>query len=338
MPSTPPRSATPGRRDLAALLGGLAAAAALPVRAATAQSAWPDRPVRLIVPFGPGGAIDTLSRALAQPFPQLANGQALVVENRGGAGGTIAGGVVATSRPDGYTLMTADLGANAVGKELIPTLSYEPLRAFTPIVHLVNLPLVLIAREGLEARDIPGLAALSKRSRGGLTYSTPGVGHPTHLADELLVRTAGINATAVHYRSGSDVPRSLLQGETDFGFISVSTGMPFIREGKVRPLAVASTSPVPALPQVPPAAAAAPGVEATTWHGIVGPAGLPAEIVSAANRIFNAAVTRPEVRETIEKVQFGEIVGGTPEAFAAFIRKEAERWTPVIRSAGIRAE
>jgi tripartite-type tricarboxylate transporter receptor subunit TctC len=334
MSNTPPES--PRRRDLAALLA--LAAAAWPHRTAMAQPAWPERPVRLVVPFGPGGAIDTLSRALAQPFPQLANGQALVVENRGGAGGTIAGGVVATSRPDGYTLMTADLGANAVGKELIPTLSYEPLRAFTPIVHLVNLPLVLILREGLEARDIPGLVALSKRSRGGLTYSTPGVGHPTHLADELLVRTAGMNATAVHYRSGSDVPRSLLQNETDFGFISLSTAMPFIREGKVRPIAVASASPVPALPEVPPAAATLPGVEATTWHGIVGPAGLPAEIVAAANRIFNAAVSRPEVRETIEKVQFGEVVGGTPEAFGTFIRKEAERWTPVIRAAGIRAE
>ncbi|MBD0273237.1 MAG: tripartite tricarboxylate transporter substrate binding protein, partial [Acetobacteraceae bacterium] len=308
MTSTPRRhpTAPPGRRDLAALFGGLAAAAAAasPRGTAVAQSAWPDRPVRLVVPFGPGGAIDTLSRALAQPFPQLANGQALVVENRGGAGGTIAGGVVATSRPDGYTLMTADLGANAVGKELIPTLSYEPLRAFTPIVHLVNLPLVLIAREGLEARAIAGVVALSQRSKGGLTYATPGVGHPTHLADELLVRTAGIEATPVHYRSGSDVPRSLLQGETDFGFISLSTAMPFVREGKVRPLAVASASPVPALPQVPPATATVPGVEAATWHGIVGPAGLPADIVSAANRIFNAAVTRPEVRETIEKVQF----------------------------------
>jgi hypothetical protein len=132
--STPPRPDTFRRRDLVALLG-LAAAAGSPRAPAAAQAAWPERPVRLIVPFGPGGAIDTLSRAVAQPFQQIANGQPLVVENRGGAGGTIAGGVVATARPDGYTLMMADLGANAVGKELIPSLSYDPLQAFTPIVH-----------------------------------------------------------------------------------------------------------------------------------------------------------------------------------------------------------
>ena len=339
MPTTPPRhpAAAPGRRAFAALFAS-AAAAALPRRPAAAQSAWPERPVRLIVPFGPGGAIDTLSRAVAQPFQQLANGQPLVVENRGGAGGTIAGGVVATARPDGYTLMMADLGANAVGKELIPSLSYDPLQAFTPIVHLVNLPLVLIVSEGLEARDLAGLVALSKRSRDGLTYASPGVGHPTHLADELLARTAGMKVTPVHYRSGSDVLRSLIQSETDFAIISISTAMTFIRDGKVRPLAVASTTPVPSLPDVPPIAATLPGFEATTWHGVAGPAGLPAEIVGAANRVFNAVATRPEVREAVERVQFGEIVGGTPEAFAAFIRKEAERWTPVIRAAGIRAE
>ncbi len=331
------QSTAPRRRDLPSLVG-LAVAGALSRRDAAAQSPWPDRPVRLIVPFGPGGAIDTLSRAVAQPFPQLANGQALVVENRGGAGGTIAGGVVATSRPDGYTLMMADLGANAVGKELIPSLSYDPLQAFTPIVHLVNLPLVLIVRQGLEARDLAGLVALSKRSRDGLTYASPGVGHPTHLADELLARTAGMKVTPVHYRSGSDVLRSLIQNETDFAIISISTAMSFIRDGKVRPLAVASTTSVPSLPDVPPIAATLPGFEATTWHGVAGPSGLPAEIVAAANRVFNAAVTRPEVREAVERVQFGEVVGGTPEAFAAFIRKEAERWTPVIRAAGIRAE
>jgi tripartite-type tricarboxylate transporter receptor subunit TctC len=255
--------------------------------------------VRLVVPFGPGAAIDTLSRAVAQPFPQFANGRALVVENHGDAGGTIAGGVAATSRPDGYTLVTADLGAIAVGKGLIPTLSYEPLCVFTPIVHLVNLPLVLILRERLEARDIPGLVALSKRARGGPSYSTSGVGHPTHLTDELLVRTAGINATAVHYRSGSDVQRSLLQGETDFGFVSFSTAMLFMREGKVRPIAAAS-APRPSRPcrrcRPPPrpcrASRPPPGTESSAP---------PAEIVAAS------------------------------------IRKDAERWTPVIRAAGIRA-
>jgi len=316
------------------LLLGTAAALCAP---AIASTPWPNRPLRLLVAYATGGVSDDITRLLAERLAQRI-GVPVVVENRGGAGGTIAGGVVATARPDGATLMMADLGANAVGKELIPSLSYDPLRAFAPIVHLVNLPLVLILRQGLEARDLAGLVALSKGRREGLTYASPGVGHPTHLADELLARTAGMNVTPVHYRSGSDVVRSLFQEEADFGIISVSTAMPFIREGRVRPIAVASVAPVPALPDLPPIAATIPGFEATTWHGIVGPAGLPAEIVAAANRIFNEAIARPEVRATVEGVQFGEVVGGTPEAFAAFIRKEAERWTPVIRAAGIRAE
>src|SRR5690606_37318340 len=157
----------PSRRNLiagsAAAAAGMAALA-LPSRA-LAQAAWPDRPVRLVVPFGPGGAVDTLSRTVVNAFPAHANGQTLVVENRGGAGGTIAGAFVSQSRPDGYTLMMADLGANAIGKELQPNLGYDPSRAFTPIVHLVNLPIVIIVRDDVPVRDLPGLIERAKRSR-----------------------------------------------------------------------------------------------------------------------------------------------------------------------------
>ncbi|GGG23860.1 hypothetical protein GCM10010964_10040 [Caldovatus sediminis] len=329
----------PSRRHL---LAGSAAAAgaaalALPGRA-RAQAAWPDRTVRLIVPFGPGGAVDTLSRTVANAFPPHANGQTLVVENRGGAGGTIAGAFVAQSRPDGYTLMMADLGANAIGKELQPNLGYDPASAFTPIVHLVNLPIVVIVRAGIPVRDLPGLIERAKQSRDGIPYASPGIGHPSHLGVEMLARMAGVRFTAVHYRSGADVMRSLIQGETEFSMPSVSTAMPFIREGRVRPIAVGAPHPVAALPDTPPVAATLPGFEATTWHGVVGPAGLPAEIVAAANRVFNAIITSPPVRETVQRVQAAEVVGGTPEAFAAFIRREIEKWTPVIRTGGIRAD
>jgi tripartite-type tricarboxylate transporter receptor subunit TctC len=331
--------ATSTRRRLGPLgLAAAAAAVALPRGAGAQAAGWPDRPARLIVPFGPGGAIDTLSRTVAGPFPAHANGQPLVVENRGGAGGTIAGAFVAQQRPDGYTLMMADLGANAIGHELIRGLSYDPTQAFTPIVHLVNLPLVVIVRRGLDVRDLPGLIAYAKGRREPVTYASPGVGHPTHLADEMLGRMAGIALTPVHYRSGADVVRSLLQNETDFAVISVSTAQTFIREGKVRPIAVCSTEPVPALPGVAPVAATLPGFEATTWHGIAGPAGMPAELVGAINRVFNTVIALPEVREAVQRVQAGEVIGGTPEQFAAFIRREVERWTPLIREAGIRAD
>ncbi len=321
------------RRALAGF--GLALTAPLVARA---QTAWPDRPVRLLVPFGAGGAVDTLSRTVANAFAAHAHGQPLIVENRGGAGGTIAGAAAATARPDGTTLMMADLGANCIGRELQPGLTYDPMTAFAPICHLVNLPLALIVRRGLEVQTLPQLIERARASRDPIPYASPGVGHPSHLGVEMLARMAGVRFTAVHYRSGADVMRSLIQGETEFSLPSVSTSMPFIREGQVRAIAVGAARIVPTLPDAPPIAANYAGFEATTWHGIVGPAGLPAEIIAAANRVFHTIITSAEVRETVQRVQAAEVVGGTPQEFAAFIRREFEKWTPVIRAGGIRAE
>ena len=311
---------------------GLAAAG----RAQQAVAAWPDRPVRLVVPFGPGGAIDTLSRTVANAFPAQANGQSLVVENRGGAGGTIAGAAVAQARPDGSTMMMADLGANAIGHEMA-RLTYDPTRAFQAVCHLVNLPLVLLVPADSPARDVAGLQKLA-REKPDMPYAHPGIGYIGHLAQELMMRQLDIRMTPVPYRSGAEVVRSLLAKETSSAFITVSTSLPFIREGKLRALAVGSKAAVPALPEVPPLAATLPDFEAAVWHGIVAPAGLPPEITAAANRVFNAVARQPEVRQSVEQVQAGEVVGGTPEQFAAFIRGQTERWVPVIRAAGIRAE
>jgi tripartite-type tricarboxylate transporter receptor subunit TctC len=336
----PQVSASAGMRRREAVLLAVASALGLP-RAAFAQGSnqpgWPDRPVRLIMPFGAGGAVDTLSRTVANAFTPLANGQPLVVENRGGAGGTIAGAVVAQAKPDGATLMMADLGANAIGRELQPTVPYDPARAFTPICHLVNLPLALVVPASLPVDDLAGFFALAKK-RSDMPYAHPGIGYSGHLAQELMLREAGLKMTPVPYRSGAEVVRSLIAAETESSFITVSTSLPFIREGKVKALAVAGRAPVAQLPGVPTMAATLPGFEATVWHGILGPAGLPPEIVAAANRIFNAVMERPEVRETVQRVQAAEVVGGTPEQFGAFIQAEIARWTPLIRSLGLRAE
>lgn len=324
---------TLSRRALAAI----ALAAGLP-RAALTQPAWPDRPVRLVVPFGAGGAIDTLSRTVANLFGPHAHGQSLVVENRGGAGGSIAGQAVATSRPDGATLMMADLGANAIGKELQPTLGYEPMRSFTPICHLVNLPIVLIAKADLPADDLAGVITLAKSRREPMIYAHPGIGHASHLAQELLLRAAGIRMTPVPYRSGAEVLRSVIQGETETAFPTVSTALPFIRDNRVKAIAVGSAGPVPLLPGVAPVASLYPGFEANVWHGIVAPAGLPAEITAAANRIFNLIAAMPEFRRQVETTQAAQVVGGTPEAFARHIQAEYDRWVPLIREGGIRAD
>lgn len=317
--------------------GALALAAGVP-GLARAQAPWPSTAVRLIVPFGAGGAVDTLSRAVANGFGPYSHGQSMVVENRSGAGGAIAGQFVAQARPDGATIMMADLGANAIGKILQPSLAYDPATSFTPIIHLVNLPIVIIVRSESSVRTLDDLLALARTRPDGLTYASPGVGHVTHLAPELLARRAGVKFTAVHYRSGADVLRSLLAGETEFTFPSVSTALPFIREGKARPIAIGTPRPVPALPGVPAVAAKFPGFEAMTWHGIAGPAGMDAAMVQQINAAFRGIITSPEVKTFVQERQAAEVVAGTPAEFAALIAGDIQKWTPVIREGNIRAE
>ncbi len=318
-------------------LGGLALALAAP-GLARAQGDWPTGQVRLVVPFGAGGAVDTLSRIVANAFGPAANGQTLVVENRSGAGGSIAGQLVAQSRPDGATLMMADLGANAIGKVLQPNLAYDPVTSFTPIIHLVNLPIVVIVRAESNVRTLADLIALARSRPDGITYASPGVGHVTHLAAELLARRAGVKFTAVHYRSGSDVMRSLLADETQFTFPSVSTALPFIRDGKARALAIGTSRPVPALPGIPPVSATYPGFEAMTWHGIEGPAGMEPALTNRINAVFRAIMANPEVKSTVETRQAAEVIAGTPAEFAKLIADDVAKWTPVIREGNIRAE
>lgn len=310
----------------------------VPLRLGAAGPAWPTAPVRLVVPFGAGGAIDTLARAVANAFPPYSNGQPIVVENRSGAGGTIAGLFVAQARPDGHTLMMADLGANAIGKLLQPSLPYDPATAFTPITHLVNLPLALVVRADFRLASLAGLLAEARQAPGRLTYASAGVGNLSHIVVELMARRAGVRFTPVHYRSGADVMRSVIAGETDFGFPSVSTALPFLRDGKAKALAVGSAAPLAALPEVRPVADLLPGFEVAIWHGIVGPAGMERSLVDRIDEVFRAIITSPEVRSFVETRQAADVVAAGPDAFAAFIARQIALWEPVIREGGIRAE
>jgi tripartite-type tricarboxylate transporter receptor subunit TctC len=317
---------------------GAAAAIATAPGLARAQGGWPTGPVRLVVPFGAGGAVDTLSRTVANAFGPHSNGHPMVVENRSGAGGAIAGQFTAQARPDGLTLMMADLGANAIAKLLQPGLAYDPATAFTPIIHLVNLPIVVIVPAASRVRTLDDLAALARTRADGITYASPGVGHVSHLAAELLAQRAGVKFTAVHYRSGADVLRSVIANETEFSFPSVSTALPFIREDRVRAIAIGTPRPVPALPDTPAVAARFPGFEAMTWHGISGPAGMDPALVVRINRVFRGIITNAEVRSFVETRQAAEVVAGTPAEFAALVAGDIAKWGPVIREGNIRAE
>ena len=316
----------------------LAAGAAFAGHAAVAQLAWPVRPVRVVLPFGPGGAADTLSRTIAQHIGPYLNGQTLVVDNRPGAGGTIAAAHVAAAPPDGYTLQIADIGANAVAGAMFERLPYDPARAFAPVIHLVNLPMVLIGQGSAPFTDPEGFVATARARPGVLTYSSAGPGGASHLAMALLDRTAGIATVHVPYRSGAEVVAAVIRREVDVAITTVSSAIGFIRSGAVRAIGVGTAAPTPLLPEVPPIARAAPGFAAGTWHGVLAPAGTPAPVIAAANAAFNAVLALPEVRGRLETAQGAEVVGGPPAAFGDFVAAEIAKWGPVVRAAGIRAD
>src|SRR5215207_464235 len=311
----------------------LAAFAVVPALAQPSAQ-WPDRPVRLLVTVGAGGAADTLSRNLANGFSQFANGQPLIVENRPGAGGTIAAAAVAREKPDGYTLFLAEVGPNAVSHTLAK-LSYDPHTAFTPIIHAVNLPAAVLIRPTLPYATLPEYVAAAKQQPGKFNYASAGLGNWTHLFMAYLNSQAGIEVVNVVYRSGAEMLTALLKNEADTAIITVSTALGQIREGKVRALAGA---PMPQLPETPPAAQTIPGFDVSVWHGIVGPAGMDPALVARINGVFNQVLQVPAVRSALMTGQAADIVGGTPQQFDTFIKSELQRWPEVVKAAGIKAE
>jgi tripartite-type tricarboxylate transporter receptor subunit TctC len=306
--------------------------------AARAQAAWPERNVRLIVPFAAGGGFDVTARAMAAQFARFGNGQTLVIDNRPGAGGTIAGALAARERPDGYTLMMSDLGPNVVGHEMMQGLPFDPRTAFTPIIHVMNLPMVLVAHPRVEPHDMAALLAFARANPERLTWSSPGSGNGSQFSMEWIQRLADIRWTHVAYRSGVEAVTAVIRGDVDLSLASVSSALPFIREGRVRAVAVSPAAGVAQLPDVGPIARALPGFDVSVWSGIVGPAGMEAALVSRINAVLNQVLQVPELRDGLGRSQAAEITGGTPERMAAELRASAERWTPIIREARIRIE
>jgi len=300
---------------LASVFASLLAIAAVPALAQSAAK-WPERPVRLLVTVGAGGVADTLSRNMANGFQQL-TGQPLIVENRAGAGGTIAAAAVAREKPDGYTLFLAEVGPNAVA-HVLGKIPYDPSTAFTPVIHAANFPAVILIRPALPYATLGEFIAAAKQQPGKFNYSS-----------------AGIDLVHVTYRSGAEMLTALLRNDADIAMISVSTSLGQIKEGKVRALAGAAARPMQQLPDTPSAAQTIPGFDLSVWHGIVGPAGMDPELVTRMNGIFNQTLQEPAVRAAITGPQAGEIVGGTPQQFDTFIKSELKRWPDVVKAAGI---
>ena len=296
-------------------------------------SNYPNRAVRIIVPFPPGGAADALPRIVADKLRQRWN-QSIVLENRAGAGGNIGASVVAASDPDGYTLLASPPGPIAINQMLYQSLSYDPL-SFEPVVILASVPNVLVVRSDFPAKTVPELIAYGKANPGKITFASQGNGSTAHLSAELFQSMAGIKMTHVPYKGSAPAEVDLMAGVVDIMFDNLTSALPQYKAGKVRILAVGSqqrAAPVPDLPTV--RELGLPDFQAVTWFAIVAPAKTPSAIISRINKAVNAILKMPDV-ESEFLVQGAQPYGGTPADMAQFVAGERRRWGDVIKAAHI---
>lgn len=311
------------------------ALAAFTISGALAQS-YPVKPIRLIVPSSPGGGTDITGRIIAQKLTERL-GQQVVVENRAGAGTRIGNEIVAKSPPDGYTLLMG-VSTLATIPALYKSVPYDALRDFAPISQVVSVPNVLVVHPSLPARSVKELIALGKSRPGDLVAGSAGTGTSPHLSLELFKSMAGIDMVHVPYKGSGPGLVALVSGEVAVLFPSASSATPHIKAKRVRPLGVTTATRTEALPDVPSIAEAGlPGYEATQWFGVLAPAGTPRAIVDRLHAEIVAALKSPDVVKQFS-TQGAQIVGSSPEQFAAYIRAETQKWAKVVKAAGIKPQ
>ena len=322
------------RLALALLAASLAGAAHAQTVAGDAR--WPERPIRLIVPFTPGSSSDTVARLVGLKLGERL-GQQLVVENRVGAGGAIGTEQVARADPDGYTLGLANTSTHAVAASLV-SLPYDPVKDFAPVSMLGSSPFLLALYPGVAAKTVPELIALAKGKPRALNYASAGPATLAHLSGALFEKMAKIELTHVPYRGTAQSTLDLLEGRVEMQFGTIPPVLTHVRAGKLRALAVTGAVRNATLPEVPTIAESGlPGYESTLWQAIVAPAATPPAIVARLNREVTAALNDPELRDALAK-QGVEIETGSPAALAARIRDDVKKWRDVIVGAGIRAQ
>jgi tripartite-type tricarboxylate transporter receptor subunit TctC len=318
----------------------LAALLALPAALAATRSfaaGYPDKPIRLIVPFPAGGATDVMARGMAQ---QLATelGTQVVVDNRGGAGGTTAAEAAAHAAPDGYTLFFATMGTQAINPALYAKLRYDPQKDFAPISVTHLTPRVLIVAPQVAAKNVAELIALAKSRPDALTYGSAGNGSSSHLAGALFESMAGVKMLHVPYRGSAPLLTDLMAGRVDMTFDSFTVYAEHIRSGRVRALGVTSVQRLQALPQVPTIAeAGVKGYEVSNWLGLLAPAGTPKDTMDKIHAALGRTMATPALREQLTALGI-EPTFGSREAFAALIRSEIPKWAEIVRKSGAKAE
>jgi tripartite-type tricarboxylate transporter receptor subunit TctC len=319
------------------ILKTLCAAACLLAAAHAMAQDYPQRAVRIIVPYPPGSGTDIVARLLGAKIGE-SWGQPMVVENRPGAGAIVGVDAVAKAAPDGYTIGIADTGPFAINPAVYAKLPYDPVRDFAPVIEVAKLPFMLVAHPSLGVSTVPELIAKAKREPGKINYASVGNGSSVQLATELFKKQAGIDLVHIPYKGSAPALNDVLAGTTPVMFVNLLSGLPHVKSGRLRALAVATGTRLGALPGVPTIGETLPGYEFETWFGMIAPAGTPAPIVARLNAEFRRVLALPEIRERLQNEGGMRPVGGSAPEFAALIASDKNRWGKLAREAGARVD
>ncbi|MBY4948030.1 tripartite tricarboxylate transporter substrate binding protein [Cupriavidus respiraculi] len=325
------------RRHIVQALGALALAGNAVFAGSAMAQAYPSKPIRLIVPFAPGGVSDTSARVVADKLGQRL-GQQVVVENKPGASGNIGTAMVAQAAPDGYTLVLGFDGTMVINPHVYAKVPFDPIKDFVPIGKIGDAALILIAHPSVPAKNLQELVAYSRSREGGLSYGSAGTGSTPHLAGELLKARTGLNMVHVPYKGGGQAMGDLVGGTLPLLYTAVAGAQQYVKGGKATAIAVSGASRVPALPDVPTIAeSGVPGLVSESWVGLLAPANTPKEIVDKLSGELNAVVNLPDTRERLATLGIVP-VGNSSEAFGKQIQADLKKYSEVVKTAKIRVE
>jgi tripartite-type tricarboxylate transporter receptor subunit TctC len=314
------------RRQLVAI--GMAVCCAWGASLTAQAQTYPHKPVRLIVPFPAGGATDLFARSLSQKLGEKL-GQPMVVENRPGAGGTLGSDLAAKAVPDGYSLLLSTSSTHSIGPNLNPRMPYDAVKDFTPISQVGNAPSIMLVPNSSPAKTVKEWIDYAKKNPGRLNYASSGNGTIVQLTAELFKAQADLFVVHIPYKGTALAIPDLVSGKVDVLFDSLPTGLPHVRDGRLRALGVTTLKPTPLAPGVPPIADVLPGYESNTWFGLFGPKGLPPEVVTRVNTAANQVLQDPEVIDKLQRLGI-EPVGGTPAQFTTMLARESAKWKKTI--------
>ena len=297
---------------------------------------YPDKTIRIVVPFPVGGIADSFGREIGKKLTETW-GQPVVIDNRTGAGGNIGADAVAKAPPDGYTLVMGNIGTHAVNVSLFQNMPFDTIKDFTPIAHVLDAEGLLVVNPSIKANTVAELIALARAQPGKLSYGSGGLGTTSHLAGELFKAMTKVDIVHVPYKGNVPAITDLLGGQTSMAFATMPTVLPHVRAGKLRALAVLGTTRSPALPDVPTVAETVPGFDVSNWIGLFGPAGMSPTIVARLNAEVQKIMQSPEIQKRLE-TEGAKFIPMRPEQFAAFQKSEMTKWAKTIKDANIKVD